>query len=975
MDLSANQLQGVIPSDLGGLSSLLTLNLSDNSLGGSIPSNLGNLSNLTGLNLSDNELDWEIPEELNRLDKLQNVSLNGNLGLIGPAHLDFTELSKVHLGHMETETWAVADFSSAPSWSISGADSGKFSISGDGVLTFGTAPDYETESSSNATKTYSVDVKGEVGGTEKTAEIEVTVIDRDIALSVSPDSIVEEGTSTQFTITATLDGTTQITDTTISLSLSGTATGSGTDYTTVLLPSEMTIFAGDTTGTATLTTIRPEDDAIVEGEETISIEGTFSNDTVSPAWITINDADQGKLSLSGSVTAASEGGNDASYTVTLSHAIGHKVTVGWSLTPDSGDFSTPSGTVTFVAGSTAGATITLTLTPTDDLLSEVEESFSVMLGTITGEISDSMIVDTQANSAGLTIDASDPITVTLSGDSSVDEGESASYTVSLDGVTPTEDLTVDYDTADDTAGSADYAGVSETQTLTFTSSDAAAKTVTVQTTEDSIAEGDETFSFTLSNVADGGGPTPSLGDPSSITTTIIDDDRPLPPRDRTRPRVTITSAAAAPVSGPFAVRIRFSESVYGFSLTDIAVRNGTASHFRKVSSRTYTATITPEASGAVRVEVGAHVARDRAGNGNRPAEPFVIAAALEAALQSRFESPADGVTVSGIDLIRGWTFAEAAGVGIAEVVLYIDGQRETTIPCCSVRQDVQAAYPDFPAANTAASGWGLTYNWGTLAAGAHSLRVVATSSQGVTWESADHTIRVLKPGEVAFADRLSLATAAVWLEDERLVLDGVVIRDKASQQEQAIEAHYGWRTAAQGLWLLETAPLETASLETGRAPGQAGGARLLAELAAWGRWLLSPARVTATPGITAAYEAPADQAVVAGIGLIRGWAFADIGSEIATVTLRIDGAASGPVPCCSERARAVLFRAGGCGHSLSGGGGRAGQRLGAGVQLWQPIGRGAYDRGPDCDRGGRRGDRRAYGHGRPAGRVCVCGRV
>ena len=197
--------------------------------------------------------------------------------------------------------------------------------------------------------------------------------------------------------------------------------------------------------------------------------------------------------------------------------------------------------------------------------------------------------------------------------------------------------------------------------------------------------------------------------------------------------------------------------------------------------------------------------------------------------------------MSGIDLIRGWTFAEAAGVGIEEVVVYIDGQRETTIPCCSVRKDVQAAYPHFPAANTAASGWGLTYNWGELAAGTHTLRVVATSSQGVRWESAAHTIRVLKPGDVVFANRFSLATAEVWLEDEVLVLDGVVIRDKASQQEQEIEAHYGWQTAAQGLRLVETAPVETV---------RAGVARLLAGLAAWGRWLLSPARVTA--GLTAA---------------------------------------------------------------------------------------------------------------------------
>ena len=522
------------------------------------------------------------------------------------------------------------------------------------------------------------------------------------------------------------------------------------------------------------------------------------------------------------------------------------------------------GTVAIAADGT-----TVTYSPTSaDFIGEDTFSYTVSDGTATATATVTVTVTPNADLSGLTLTG-----VTLN---------------ALTGVTLNESFA-----AATTEYTASVAHSVSRVTLTPTRADAGA-TMTVTVDGTAVTSENGSFDITLAGEETTITVAVTNGTHTKTYTITIFRRRAL---DRTRPRVTITSAAVAPVTGAFAVTIRFSESVSGFSLTEIDVRNGTASHFKRRSSRTYTATITPEASGAVRVEVGANVARDRAGNGNRPAEPFVIAAALEAAaLQGRFESPADGGTVSGIDLIRGWTFAEAAGVGIAEVVLYIDGQRETTIPCCSVREDVQAAYPDFPAANTAASGWGLTYNWGTLAAGAHRLRVVATSSQGVTWESAAHTIHVLKPGEVAFADRFSLATAAVWLEEERLVLDGVVIRDKASQQEQEIEAHYGWRTAAQGLRLLETAPLETASLETGRA----GVAWLLAELAAWGRWLLSPARVTAAAGITAAYEAPADQAVVAGIGLIRGWAFA-AGSELATVTLRIDGAANGPVPCCSER--------------------------------------------------------------------------
>ena len=526
LDLSSKGLTGAIPSELGDLSSLSALDLSDNGLSGSIPSKLGNLSNLKQLHLNGNELDWEIPEELNQLDKLEEVSLNGNLGLIGPAHLDFTNLSEARLGYMETETWAVADFfSSATTWSLSGTDSGKFAITSDGVLTFSSAPDFEAPSGggSNSSNEYVVEVTASVGGDQNTAKIYVYVMDREIALSVSPGSIVEEGPLTQFDVTATLDGgTTLNTATTITLSLLGTATGSGADYTAVV-PSEMTIAAGVATGTATLS-ITPTDDAIVEGEETIRVEGA-SGSTVSPAWITIDEAERGTLSLSGSGTAVSEG-NNASYTVSLSHAIGHEVTVGWSVTPDTGDFSPPSGSVTFAAGSSANATTTLTLTATDDLLSEVAESFTVMLGTVTGDISDRISVDAQANSAGVTIESSDPITVIISGSSSVDEGGLASYTVSLspDGVTPTADLTVHSATADETAGSDDYEGVS--RTLTFTSSDAAAEIVTVQTTVDSIAEGEETFSFGLSNVTGGGGPTPSLDIPSSITTTIDDDAEP-----------------------------------------------------------------------------------------------------------------------------------------------------------------------------------------------------------------------------------------------------------------------------------------------------------------------------------------------------------------------------------------------------------------------------------------------------------------
>ena len=125
--------------------------------------------------------------------------------------------------------------------------------------------------------------------------------------------------------------------------------------------------------------------------------------------------------------------------------------------------------------------------------------------------------------------------------------------------------------------------------------------------------------------------------------------------DETRPRVEIQTEASAPVGGAFEVTIRFSEGVLGFTLTDIGVSNGTASNFNRVSSRTYTVTITPEATGEVRVEVGSNVARDGAGNRNRAAEPLVIEADLERP-EVTIEGPTEPVGMAGFEVTI--TFSE-----------------------------------------------------------------------------------------------------------------------------------------------------------------------------------------------------------------------------------------------------------------------------------------------------------------------------
>ncbi|KAG2286499.1 hypothetical protein Bca52824_046103 [Brassica carinata] len=84
MDLSNNQLRGIIPTELGNLSKLRALNLSHNLLSGSIPSSFSNLKDIESLDLSYNVLHGSIPYQLANLTSLAvfNVSYNNLSGII-----------------------------------------------------------------------------------------------------------------------------------------------------------------------------------------------------------------------------------------------------------------------------------------------------------------------------------------------------------------------------------------------------------------------------------------------------------------------------------------------------------------------------------------------------------------------------------------------------------------------------------------------------------------------------------------------------------------------------------------------------------------------------------------------------------------------------------------------------------------------------------------------------------------------------
>jgi hypothetical protein len=99
ISLNSNQLIGSIPSDLGGLTYLQTLNLEFNQISGSIPPELGSLTNLLTLNLFYNQLSGAIPPELGGLTDLQNLNLSSNQfgGAIPPELANLTNLWHLYI--------------------------------------------------------------------------------------------------------------------------------------------------------------------------------------------------------------------------------------------------------------------------------------------------------------------------------------------------------------------------------------------------------------------------------------------------------------------------------------------------------------------------------------------------------------------------------------------------------------------------------------------------------------------------------------------------------------------------------------------------------------------------------------------------------------------------------------------------------------------------------------------------------------
>ncbi len=349
-----------------------------------------------------------------------------------------------------------------------------------------------------------------------------------ITLAASPDKAGEEDGGTTVTVTASVNGATRYADAkAVLVSVGGGTATEATDYTAVS-DFTVTIGAGAASGSGTFT-LTPVNDTLDEPDETIQVTGTSGSLTVTGDTITIEDNDAAPDGITLAASPDKVGEEDRATRVTVTASVNGqtryvdaqvvRVSVGGGTAMEGTDYTTVSDFTVTIAAGAASATGTFTLTPTNDTLDEPDETIQV-----TGA-SGSLTVAGDT----ITIEDNDAAPSFSVADATVTEGGAAAFVVTRSGATGNA-VSVDWKTAllsgAGAASAGDFTQATNAATLSFAAGDTT-KTVKVQTTEDVLDEGNETFEVRLSDAAkasdDPGPATPEVTDGTGVG-TIEDDD-------------------------------------------------------------------------------------------------------------------------------------------------------------------------------------------------------------------------------------------------------------------------------------------------------------------------------------------------------------------------------------------------------------------------------------------------------------------
>ena len=325
--------------------------------------------------------------------------------------------------------------------------------------------------------------------------ITVTIEDNDAAVwsvTAEPATVVEGAEST-ITVSA---GKAFETAQTITLAAAGTAAGS--DYS--LSSSSLTLDAGDTSVTASVTAV---DDSDEESDETVVVTASHSGDAVGSATVTIEANDTPVWSVTAEPATVVEG---AESTITVSAGktfeVDQTIMLAAGGTATGSDYSLSSSSLTLDAGDTS---VTASVTAVDDGVIEGGDETVVVTASHSGDA---------VGSATVTIEDNDtPVWSVTAEPARVVEGAESTITVSA-GKTFEVDQTITL-AAGGTAASEDY---SLSSSLTLHAGDTSV-TASVTAVDDGVIEGgDETVVVTASHSGDAVG---------SATVTVEDNDTPV----------------------------------------------------------------------------------------------------------------------------------------------------------------------------------------------------------------------------------------------------------------------------------------------------------------------------------------------------------------------------------------------------------------------------------------------------------------
>ncbi|MES2981163.1 MAG: Calx-beta domain-containing protein [Verrucomicrobiota bacterium] len=391
-----------------------------------------------------------------------------------------------------------------------------------------------------------------VGGAPATASIHddeqvaVTVAATDATAS-EPERADGNGV---FAFTRTGDNSA---DLTVNYFLGGTSTNGG-DYTT--LTGTVTILAGQSVATVT---VAPVNDTEQEFNETVILNlspgaGYLIGQPAS-ATVTINEGDAPVVSVTATDNDVREltTANAGTYTITRTGSTLAALTVNYTMsgTATNGtDYASLTGTATIAANA---STAVVTLTPTDDALSEGNETAIMTLASGTG-----YTVGTP-NPASLTIgDGELPIISFGTSDLDAAEPSASNGYFRLARAAATTAVTVNYTISGTATSGSDFTAVSGS--ITFPSA-STQQDVTISVLDDVLSENPETVVLTISSNA-----AYSITGPTSQTLTLRDNEN----------TVTLAATDATATEAGDTGTFRFTKPVAAGAMTVNYTIGGTA---------------------------------------------------------------------------------------------------------------------------------------------------------------------------------------------------------------------------------------------------------------------------------------------------------------------------------------------------------------------------------------------------------------